>query len=165
MPNTNFKEKLFKGEFVSKVSEVIQGEIVDNPRMIHNIVEPIISYDDDREHFCTIYLNAKNRINHLEISFIGSLTNCSVYPREIIKTALEYKAAALIFVHNHPSEELEISILDKQITKTLLIAADTFAITVHDHIIINKKSYLSMSSEGIIARIKSSWEAFKIQEI
>jgi len=162
---TDFKEKLLKGEFVSKVSEVIQGELIENPRMIHNIVEPIISYDDDREHFCTIYLNAKNRINHMEISFIGSLTGCSVHPREIMKTSLLYKAAALIFVHNHPSEELEISTLDKEITKVLLIAADTFNIKVHDHIIINKISYLSMATEGIIARIRDSWETFKTEEI
>jgi len=165
MTSKNFREKLLKGEFVSKVAEAIQGEIIDNPRMIHNIVEPIISYDDDREHFCTIYLSTKNRINHLEISFIGSLSSCSVHPREIMKTSLEYKAAALIFVHNHPSGKLEISNSDKKITKVLVVAASAFDIAVHDHIIINKTSYLSMAEEGIIDAIRSAWDAFKIKEV
>ena len=82
----NFKEKLLKGEFVTQVNEAIQGEIVSNSKMIHNIIAPIISYDSDREHFCTFYLSAKNQINHMEISFIGSLSSCFIYSREIIKT-------------------------------------------------------------------------------
>jgi DNA repair protein RadC len=156
----NFKEKLLKGEFVSQVTEAIQGEIISNPQMIHNIVEPIISYDDDREHFCTLYLNAKNRINHMEISFIGSLSSCSVYPREIMKTALKHKAAAMIFVHNHPSGTLEISNSDIVITKKLVVAACALDITVHDHIIINKTSYLSMASEGLINPMQQAWDDF-----
>ncbi len=160
----NFKEKLLKGDFVEKVNESIKGESVDNLDVVHKIIAPIISYDEDREHFCTLYLNTKNKLIHLEISFLGSIASCTVHPREIIKKALMQKASALIFVHNHPSGDLSISSSDKRITKSLIVAADVHDIIVHDHVIINKKDFLSMADKGIIQRIYTDWRRFKNME-
>jgi DNA repair protein RadC len=74
----------------------------------------------------------------------------SVYPREIIKSAIKHNAVSLIFVHNHPSGRPEPSTSDKEITKDLIAASNTMQIKVLDHIIIGDNRYFSFADEGLI---------------
>jgi DNA repair protein RadC len=159
----NFKKALLEGEFVNKVQEVTKGEILNSPDIILNILSPMISYHKDQEKFYVFFLDAKNKTLLIDPVFTGSLSGCYIYPREIIKKALDLGAAALIFAHNHPSGDLTPSESDKKITKTLMIAADVHGITVHDHLIINELEYFSFQSDGLIAELQRSWENFKLQ--
>lgn len=112
-----------------------------------------------REHFMAFFLDAKNRILTSRTLFSGSLTSSSVYPREVVKAALAENAAALIFVHNHPSGDPQPSRDDIEVTRQLIQAAQVMSITVHDHIIIGADGYFSMADQGIINSIKTETES------
>lgn len=104
----------------------------------------------EKEVFKVIYLNAQNVILKAETIFEGTLTSTSIYPREIVKNAIKYNAAGLIFAHNHPSGEIEPSDSDKSITKNLTVAGKIMEIKVLDHIIIGENKYFSFADEGLI---------------
>lgn len=103
------------------------------------------------EQFRVIYLNAKNEMLKDEVIQEGTIDQTTVYPRKIIEHALREKAVALIFVHNHPSGNPEPSSHDKDLTYTLMKAAETFSIKIHDHIIIGINGYCSLKEEGMMA--------------
>lgn len=107
----------------------------------------------DRESFKVLFLDAKNRVTAMETLFTGTLTASSVYPREVVRAALDRSAAAVIFVHNHPSGDPEPSPADISITRQLVFACQTMGITVHEHIIIGSNRYYSFADEGHIARM------------
>lgn len=158
---SNFKKALLSGEFVNKVQEVTKGEQLNSPDVLLNVLSPMVSYHKNVEKFYVIYLDAKNNVLLIDPAFTGSLSGCSVYPREIIKKALDLGAAALILAHNHPSGDLWPSFSDKHITKLIMIAADVHGIQVHDHIIVNEKDFYSFNQAGIISAIYSNWENYK----
>ena len=106
--------------------------------------------DLKREIFKVIFLDGKNEIIEIEDLFKGTLNQSSIYPREIIKSAIKHNAAALIFVHNHPSGNPEPSLSDKEITKELVFAGNLMQIRVLDHIIIGENEYFSFADKGLI---------------
>jgi len=109
-----------------------------------------------REVFLVIFLNIKNAIIQMEEVFEGSLTSSAVYPREVIKMALKYDAASMIFAHNHPSGDVEPSSQDYAVTKRLFDAAQLFDMNVLDHIIIGESGrYLSLADTGFLEQVKS----------
>ena len=111
----------------------------------------ILSSKPSIEQFAVIFLNAANCIITSKIMFKGSLTSSAVYPREIIKKALELDAAAIIVGHNHPSGETKPSRDDIQITNKIKDACRTVDITIHDHIIIaGKNGFYSFSDKGAL---------------
>jgi DNA repair protein RadC len=114
--------------------------------------------EKDREIFKVVYLDANNRVLDIEKLFEGSLTESAVIPREIVKAALSHKAAAVIFVHNHPSGIPLPSEQDIIITKELMLACHVVSIEVYDHIIIGKNKYYSFSENGHIAEIKHEFK-------
>jgi DNA repair protein RadC len=109
--------------------------------------------DRSREAFLVIFLNAKNNVLGTEILFEGTLTSSSVYPREVVKAALEYRAAAVIFAHNHPSGDPTPSSEDLMITQKLLAALHLVGILVHEHLIIGADHYYSFADQGHMARM------------
>lgn len=115
--------------------------------------------DEGRECFQAIYLDAKNRVKAMETLFRGSLTASSVYPREVVQAALDRKAAALIFAHNHPSGDPSPSREDMAITRRLIEACGVVGITVHEHLIIGHNRYYSFADEGHIARMRGDISA------
>jgi DNA repair protein RadC len=115
--------------------------------------------DRNRECFVAVFLDSKNRVLAMETLFEGTLTASSVYPREVIRVALEHRAAALIFAHNHPSGEPRPSAEDFAITRQLVWAGRVMGITVHEHLIIGDNRYFSFADQGHIARIHSELEA------
>ena len=107
--------------------------------------------DKHRECFKVIFLDAKNNALATETLFTGTLTASSVYPREVILSALRHNAAALIFAHNHPSGDPAPSQDDITITRQLLTACRAVGITVHEHLIIGDNRYYSFADQGQIA--------------
>jgi DNA repair protein RadC len=97
-----------------------------------------------------LYLNGQNQILKSRILFDGTLTSSAVYPREVIKSALAENAAALVFVHNHPSGNPNPSSDDLRITKKLKEAATAVDISVHDHLIIAGNEIYSFADHGLI---------------
>ena len=103
------------------------------------------------EAFVCIWLDAQHRAIAIEEPFRGTLTQTSVYPREIVKAALRANAAAVIFAHNHPSGDLQPSDADLKTQEQLMQAAKILGIRVLDHVIISKKGYFSFQEAGLIA--------------
>ena len=106
--------------------------------------------DPAREHFGIIYLNGANKVINSEILFTGSLTTSAVYPREVIKRALEENAAAILCGHNHPSGNRNPSQDDLSITKKIKVACDTVDVTLHDHVIVTSEGYYSFADKGVL---------------
>ncbi|MEM9344751.1 MAG: DNA repair protein RadC [Pseudomonadota bacterium] len=102
----------------------------------------------DREHFRVLYLDRKNILIEDEPQSKGTVDHVSVYPREVIKRALELGATALILVHNHPSGDPTPSEADIIVTRKIADAGDALGITVHDHLIIGKSAETSLKSDG-----------------
>jgi DNA repair protein RadC len=102
------------------------------------------------EHFRILFLDTKNVLIADEEQASGTLDHVPVYPREVVKRALELNAAAIILVHNHPSGDPTPSQADIDMTKRIIAAANALSITVHDHLIIGKSSECSFRSEGLI---------------
>jgi len=108
-----------------------------------------------RECFMVIFLDAKNRVLETETLFEGTLTASAVYPREVVRAALGHHAAALIFVHNHPSGDPAPSREDMDITRRLIHACRVMGLTVHEHLIVGRDGYYSFADQGHIVRMNS----------
>ncbi|MAD51601.1 MAG: DNA repair protein RadC [Candidatus Marinimicrobia bacterium] len=106
--------------------------------------------DKSQEIFMVIYLNGRNQILKMETLFEGTLNTSAVYPREVIKRALENDASALVLVHNHPSGNPNPSQDDLTITKKLQDAVKTIDIYIHDHLIIAGNDMYSFADHGLI---------------
>jgi DNA repair protein RadC len=104
----------------------------------------------DHEEFHCLFLDSQHGLIRHECLFTGTIDGASVYPREVIKKALQYNAAALIFSHNHPSGNYEPSHADLIITKKLKDCASMFDIRVLDHIIIGGVNAYSLADHGQI---------------
>jgi len=107
--------------------------------------------DLKKEVFKVLFLDAKNRILEEKTLFEGTVDSSAVYPREIMKDALRFNAAALIFVHNHPSGDPEPSFCDREITKELVFAARVMGLKVLDHLVIGNNCYFSFADHGLIS--------------
>ncbi len=119
--------------------------------------------DKHRECFKVVYLDAKNRVLDTETLFRGTLTASSVYPREVVRAALDHHAAALIFAHNHPSGDPQPSQEDMAITRQLVFACRVMGMTVHEHVIIGQDKYFSFADQGYLKRIDQEYENQTVQ--
>jgi len=97
----------------------------------------------EREQFRILFLDKKNGLIADEVQGVGTVDHTPVYPREVIKRALELAASALILVHNHPSGDPTPSSADIDMTRRLIEAGDKLSIKVHDHIIIGRNGHAS----------------------
>jgi DNA repair protein RadC len=102
------------------------------------------------EVFAVLFLDAQNRLIALEPMFRGTLTQTSVYPREVVKQALAHNAAAVILAHNHPSGVAEPSVQDQSLTRTLAEALALVDIKVLDHFIVAPGACLSFAERGLM---------------
>ncbi|OZA04919.1 MAG: hypothetical protein B7X95_08440 [Methylophilaceae bacterium 17-44-8] len=103
-----------------------------------------------REVFMVIMVDAQNRVLAQEILFEGTLTQTSVYPREVVKRALHYNAASVILAHNHPSGIAEPSKADETLTQSLKQALALVDVRVLDHFIVAGNSTLSFVERGLL---------------
>lgn len=102
------------------------------------------------EEFRVLFLNHRHALIADEVMQRGTINHTPVYPREIVKRALELSAAAIILLHNHPSGDPTPSKADIDITEKIISAAATVNITVHDHVIITGTGHYSFKSFGLI---------------
>lgn len=99
---------------------------------------------EEREQFRILFLDKKNALIADEVQQTGTVDHTPVYPREVIRRALELSSTAIVLVHNHPSGDPTPSRADIDMTKTIIETAKPLGISVHDHIIIGKKGFASM---------------------
>jgi DNA repair protein RadC len=104
------------------------------------------------ECFMVVFLDAKNRVINSEILFEGTVTASAVYPREVVRAAIDHSAVALILAHNHPSGDPNPSGSDMTITRRLISACRVMDIVLHDHLIVGDNRYYSFADEGHIIR-------------
>lgn len=102
------------------------------------------------EQFRILFLDKKNRLIADEVQQVGTVDHTPVYPREVIRRALELSATALILVHNHPSGDPTPSSADVRVTRDIVEAAKPLGITLHDHIIIGKSGHASLRGLKLI---------------
>ncbi len=104
----------------------------------------------DKEQFRILFLDKRNQLIADEVQQTGTVDHTPVYPREVIKRALELSATAVILVHNHPSGDPTPSQADIQMTKAIIGIAAPLGISVHDHIIVGKNGHASMKGLRLI---------------
>ena len=102
------------------------------------------------EVFALMFLDAQHRLILWEEMFRGTLTQTSVYPREVVKRALELGAAAVIFLHNHPSGAAEPSRADEHLTQTLKAALALVDVRVLDHLVVSRVEVVSFAERGLM---------------
>ncbi|MCW7538721.1 DNA repair protein RadC [Aquabacterium sp. A7-Y] len=102
------------------------------------------------EVFAALFLDAQNRLLALEELFRGTLTQTSVYPREVLKRALAHNAAAVILAHNHPSGHAEPSKADEYLTRTLQTALSLIDVKVLDHVVVGRGEAVSFAERGLL---------------
>jgi len=102
------------------------------------------------EEFRVLFLDRKNRLIADEVQNRGTVDHTPVYPREIIKRALELTASAIILVHNHPSGDPTPSKADIQMTREIVAAAKALSIAVHDHLVVGRGGHASFKSLGLL---------------
>ena len=102
------------------------------------------------EVFAVLFLDAQNRLLRMEEMFRGTLTQTSVYPREVLKCALQYNAAAVILAHNHPSGVAEPSRADEYLTQTLKSALALVDVRVLDHLVVGRAEVVSFAERGLL---------------
>jgi DNA repair protein RadC len=102
------------------------------------------------EVFAVLFLDAQNRLIAMEELFRGTLTQTSVYPREVVLRALHYQAASCVLAHNHPSGTVQPSRADEALTQTLKAALALVDVRVLDHVIVAPGHALSMAERGLL---------------
>ena len=104
----------------------------------------------DKEQFRLLFLDKRNQLIADEVQQVGTVDHTPVYPREVIKRALELSATAIILVHNHPSGDPSPSQADIQMTRAVIEIATPLGISVHDHIIVGKNGHASLKGMKLI---------------
>ncbi len=104
----------------------------------------------DKEQFRVLFLDKRNQLIADEVQQTGTVDHTPVYPREVVKRALELSASAIILVHNHPSGDPAPSSADIRMTREIVDIATPFSIEVHDHVIVGRKGHASLRGLGVM---------------
>ena len=124
------------------------GEIFSGSAQVADHLQALLA-GRTRETFVALFLNGRNALISSDIIFEGTLTQASVFPREIIKVALLKNAASIIVGHNHPSGQTRPSTDDQAITKSLKQACELLEISLLDHLIVGD-GYFSFADSGLL---------------
>ncbi|MBA5762829.1 DNA repair protein RadC [Vibrio sp. 404] len=132
------------------LSETLQrGEALTSPQQTKLYLSSLLR-DRQREAFYILFLDNQHRVISSEVMFEGTIDSASVYPREVVKRALEHNAAALILAHNHPSGIAEPSQSDRRITRRLCDALALVEIRILDHFVVGDGEVISFAERGWI---------------
>jgi DNA repair protein RadC len=133
----------------SLAQELMQRPLFDSTTRVKEYLRLQIG---GRQHevFVVLFLDAQNRLIRLEELFRGTLTQTSVYPREVVKRALELNAAAVVLAHNHPSGAAEPSRADEFLTQTLKSALGLIDVRVLDHLVVTRSEAVSFAERGLL---------------
>jgi len=129
--------------------EIIKREVIGSWKKLLDYLRMAMA-EQKTEQFRLLFLDNKNALIADEEQQRGTVNHTPVYPREVVKRALELGASAIILVHNHPSGDPTPSQDDIAMTKEVAAAADKLGISVHDHIIIGRKGHASLRSLGYL---------------
>lgn len=132
----------------ASAAALVSGEVHKKPLLgswssVIDYCRTVMAFED-KEQFRILFLDKKNKLIKDEVQQVGTVDHTPVYPREVVKRALELSATAIILVHNHPSGDPTPSKADIEMTKTINEIAMSLGITVHDHIIIAKDGHASL---------------------
>ena len=130
-------------------SRVYKGSVLDSPGTVRDYLKLKFS-GLEREEFIVVFLSAQNQAIATETLFQGTLTQTSVYPREVVKAALRHNAHACIFAHNHPSGVADPSRADELLTQVLKQALALVDIRVLDHFVVAGINYVSFAERGLL---------------
>ena len=133
---------------------LMRGQVINRPVLstwsaILEYVRAAMAFHDT-EQFRILFLDKKNQLIADEVQQQGTVDHTPVYPREVIKRALDLAATAIVLVHNHPSGDPTPSLADIEMTKKIVDAGQRLNIVVHDHVIVGRKGHVSFRSNGLI---------------
>ncbi len=128
-----------------------RGEPVKSAADVHARLSPVLRHHD-REVFVVVLLDVRHRLLAEVRVAEGGLTACAIHPREVFEPALRERAAAVIFVHNHPSGDPTPSHEDLALTARLVIAAEALGVRALDHVVIGDGRFVSMADRGLMGR-------------
>jgi DNA repair protein RadC len=125
------------------------GKLIGSPADSRNFLL-IRLRDRPHEVFCCLFLDNRHRVLAFDELFRGTIDNTTVYPREVVKQALEWNAAAVIIAHNHPSGVPEPSEADQLITRRIRSALELVDIRLLDHFVVGDGNCVSLASRGLL---------------
>lgn len=131
------------------LAKVHERDVLSSPQAVRDYLRARLS-TLEHEVFAVMHLDAQNRLIDYVEMFRGTLTQTSVYPREIVKEAIRRNSAALILVHNHPSGCAQPSRADEALTQTLRAALTLIDVRVLDHMIVAGADVTSMAEKGLL---------------
>ncbi|PCJ58211.1 MAG: hypothetical protein COA65_08210 [Rhodospirillaceae bacterium] len=129
--------------------EVMNQPVIGNWQQLLDHLHASMAHEE-KEHFRLLFLDRKNAILADEVQQSGTIDHAPIYPREVVKRALDLNASAIIMVHNHPSGDPTPSKADIAITKAVQAACQKLGIELHDHIIVAKSGHQSFKSMGLL---------------
>ena len=129
--------------------EMREADALASPDAVRDYLHLLLA-DRPHEMFTVLFLDAQNRVLDAVEMFRGSLTQTSVYPREVVSEALARQAASVILAHNHPSGHAEPSQADKALTRVLQSALALVDVRVLDHFVVTRSTLLSFAEKGLL---------------
>lgn len=131
------------------MSRLSKGRALTEPKQVFSHLQTLLQYHE-QEVFALLLLDTKHRVIGFRELFRGTLDAVSVYPREVVKIALEHNAAAVILVHNHPSANPEPSQADRTLTATLRNALNLIGTRILDHVVVGDEGCLSLAERDYL---------------
>lgn len=131
------------------MSRLSKGRTLTEPRHVFSHLQTLLQYHE-YEVFALLLLDSKHRVIGFRELFRGTLDGASVYPREVVKIALEHNASAVILVHNHPSGDPEPSQADRKLTTTLKDALNMVGTRILDHVVVGYEGCVSLAERGYV---------------
>ena len=129
--------------------ELKEKPLFDTPQAVRNYLQLQLG-SRPHEIFAVLFLDSQHRLLALEELFRGTLTQTSVYPREVVVRALAHNAASVVLAHNHPSGSAQPSRADESITQTLKAALGLVDVRVLDHFVVTSTQAVSMAQLGLL---------------
>lgn len=133
----------------SLAQQLSERPVFDSPERVKDYLRLQLGHLN-HEVFAVLFLDAQNHLIRLEEMFRGTLTQTSVYPREVARRALELHASAVILAHNHPSGVAEPSRADEFLTRTLTSALQLIDVRVLDHLVVGQPDVVSFAERGLL---------------
>ena len=147
-------------EIIDKALKILElrlyrgnADTLNSPDVVRDFLKVRLCQLEHEEFHCT-WLDAQHQVISHDTMFIGTLTQASVYPREVVKAALKHNAAAVIFAHNHPSGAAEPSESDRLLTKDLIAAARPLGLRLLDHVIVGEDATYSFADGGLLDELE-----------
>jgi DNA repair protein RadC len=126
-----------------------RGRALTSPQDVFSHLQTLLA-NYEHEVFALLMLDSRHRVLAFQELFHGTLDGASVYPREVVKIALEYNAAAMILVHNPPSGDPAPSQADRTLTKKLQDALNLVGVRTLDHIVVGQEGCVSLAEQGYL---------------